>query len=354
MEIKYKKYSAQLAAVSCQVIQGRSDIRDALEELARHIPAGYISGPPFCIFNFITSVTQGEDVTLGYPVLDVFEGEGFEFVQLPEVEALACLHEGDETELAVTLRALFAYAREYAIISDEFYREIYLGDTALHAPGIELQFVIHNWNARLEANVERVLGDKFRANIMQGSDDLEIQSGGQVRFDWVVGMLERLDRLADANQKWDILSGCAHVFPKGQITKLTTVYQESLAITRDPLKAVDAVIAFMDADPGWSEGGERHGKTIHVSKKPRDPRAYANARNDLEKRQAYCYCPLLRNRLDQGMPVDFCHCGSGWFRQQWEGATGRPVRIETVKSVLRGDERCAFVIHLPEDLGKIQ
>jgi len=59
---------------------------------------------------------------------------------------------------------------------------------------------------------------------------------------------------------------------------------------------------------------------------------------------------LVRSKLDQGMPVDFCNCGSGWFRQQWEGATGRPVRVDVLQSVLRGDEKCEFAIHLAEDL----
>jgi predicted hydrocarbon binding protein len=50
------------------------------------------------------------------------------------------------------------------------------------------------------------------------------------------------------------------------------------------------------------------------------------------------------------MSITFCFCGAGWFRQQWEGAIGKPVRIEVVKSVLKGDDVCQFAIHLPEDL----
>jgi hypothetical protein len=185
---------------------------------------------------------------------------------------------------------------------------------------------------------------------MQGHERLEIESGLEVRFEWVKGMLTRLDGLVDESQKWDILSGCAHVFPQGQINKLAAVFSETKSQTGDPLQAVDAVIAFMDSDPGWAEGGFRDGYTIFATKKPRDPKAYAEAQTDIERRQAYCYCPLVRSKMDQGMPVDFCNCGSGWFRQQWEGATSRPVTMEIIKSVLRGEEKCEFAIHLPEDL----
>jgi hypothetical protein len=89
---------------------------------------------------------------------------------------------------------------------------------------------------------------------------------------------------------------------------------------------------------------------IISSKAPRDPKAFAAARDDAERRRAYCFCPLVRDNLDRGMPPSFCYCGAGWYRQQWEGALGAPVRIEIVESVLRGDARCTFAIHLPEDM----
>jgi predicted hydrocarbon binding protein len=50
------------------------------------------------------------------------------------------------------------------------------------------------------------------------------------------------------------------------------------------------------------------------------------------------------------MSPTFCYCSSGWERRQWEGAIGRPVRVDVVKTLLRGDDHCQFAIHLPEDL----
>jgi len=50
------------------------------------------------------------------------------------------------------------------------------------------------------------------------------------------------------------------------------------------------------------------------------------------------------------MPVHYCYCGAGWYRQQWEGVFDKPVSIKIVKSVLRGDEICRFAIHIPKDL----
>jgi hypothetical protein len=350
MDIEYKQYPAQWAACARCIIQTRAEIQPMLADMARQIPAGQVNGPPFCIFNFITSVTEGEDVTLGFPIAAAFESPDLEVIRLPAIEVLSSLHLGAVELLGETLRTLFVYARDHAIISDEFYREVYPSALDAGQTGIEVQFVIHNWNAKLAAGTERVLGIEACEIVMQGSEKLGVDSGLEARFAWTREMLARMDGLADPGQKWDILSGCAHVFPRSQVDKLTAVFQQARSGGADGLEAVDAVIAFMESDPGWVEGGKRSGRAITVSKKPRDPKAYASAQTDLERRQAYCFCPLVRSKMDQGMPVDFCNCGSGWFRQQWEGAIGRPVRVEVLQSVLRGDERCEFAIHLPEDL----
>jgi predicted hydrocarbon binding protein len=57
----------------------------------------------------------------------------------------------------------------------------------------------------------------------------------------------------------------------------------------------------------------------------------------------------LREAIRAGMTMSgtYCYCGAGWYKQLWEGILGQPVRIEVLKSVLQGDDRCTFAIHLP-------
>jgi len=185
---------------------------------------------------------------------------------------------------------------------------------------------------------------------MQGSDKLTMKSTAEQRFRWTRGAMERLKDLADERQKFEILSGCAHVFPERQIAKLRALYEDSKARTGNSLKAVDAVRAFMGQDPGWGERPRREGNVIFSSKKPRDPAGYEKASDEGAKKKAYCYCPLVREHLDAGMPVAFCYCGAGWYRQQWEGAIGKPVTVKILKSILKGDDRCEFAIRLPDDM----
>ena len=348
--IKYKTIEEILVATIRLNIKERKELYSVLDELTQHIPREHIIGSAFCIFQFVTSIKEGFDIEVGLPVAQAVETGNINTRILPKMEVLSLVHTGPLEELSETYRKLYGCASEHGLISDEFCREVYLDSNDPAGGEIELQFVLHNWNRLLSRNLERVLGKETRREVMRGSDELTLSSTVDKRFQWVKGVIERLNKLADEGQKYDILSSCAHIFPGEQIEKLKVIYEKARTKTDDPLKAIDAVIEFMGEDPGWGERPLRKGNIIYSTKQPRDPQGYEKAKSDAEKRRAYCFCPLVRNHLDKGMSNTFCYCGAGWYRQQWEGAIGKPVRIEVVKSVLNGDDVCRFAIHLPEDL----
>ncbi len=343
--IERKQLPETLVATARFCVQQRSELPAIWAELAESIPPEIVAGPPFCIFWFVTSVKDGNDAEVGFPVTRPFEAGAIQTRTLPALEVLSLVHRGPAEGLGQVYRLLYGYASSHGLISDEFCREVYLEDG-----GVELQLVVHRWNDLLADNLARVVGAEARRAVMQGAEALTVDSSVDERFEWLKGAMERLEGLADEYQRYDVISSCAHVFPATQLDKLHAVYEQARADGCDGLAAVDAVIAFMEQDPGWGETSRREGRLIYAAKKPRDPQAYENATTDAERRQAYCFCPLVRSRLDDGMPVSFCYCGSGWYRQQWERATGRPVTVEVLKSVMRGDERCEFAVHLPDDL----
>jgi effector-binding domain-containing protein len=347
--IEYKHLAEMLVVMQRYTVEDRAAIRAALREIKDRIPNHLIAGPAFCIFWFVTSIVDGYDVEIGYPISEPFQSGTMKARNYPALEVLSLVHEGSIEELPERYGQLYNFATEHALISDEFRREVYLKGDNPEGKKIELQFVIHNWNDLLALNLARVLGDQAVEIVMRSSGDLGIDSSIEDRFDWTKGAIERLDVLASTEQKYDILSRCAHVFPQAQIDKLRTIYEKTFAEENDSLSAVDAVIDFMGSDPGWGERPRREGNTIYSTKQPRDPVGYANAKSQLEKRKAYCFCPLVRDKMDEGMLLDFCYCGSGWYRQQWEGATGKAVTIDIIKSVLRGDDKCEFAIHLADD-----
>jgi len=348
--IEHQQFDDTLIATTRLTIQKRAELPAVLERLAQDVPSEVITGPAFAIFHFISSVADGSDVEVGFPVSQAVETAQVKTRLLPALQVLSLRHAGPLDTLGESYGKLFGGASAHGVISDELCREVYLD---LRDPAdceVEVQFVVHDWNALLERNLERVVGAAGRKTVMQGSDAIGVETALDERFRWVKQAMERLDGLADKHQKYDVISSCAHVFPAEQVAKLGAVYAEARERTGDGLQAVDAVLAFMDDDPGWPAGSRREGRIIYAAKNPRDPQAYEKAQTEAERKSAYCFCPIIRNRLEQGMPISFCYCGAGWYRRQWEGAIGEPVTIEVVKSILKGDDVCQFAIRLPDDL----
>jgi effector-binding domain-containing protein len=349
--IVHKRIEPTLAAVMRFHLMKRTEIPGVLQELAAALPDGVIAGPPFVHIQGFSSYTEGFAAEAGFPVTRPVENGRVSSRTVPALEVLSLTHQGPPETVRETKLKLYDFARPHALISDEFGREVYVGWPDPAGP-VEAQFVIHNWNRLLANNLERVLGADGRVTVMEGAEVLGIESAGEERFAWAKGAMQRLDTLAGEEQKFDVVSSCAHVFPAELLEKLQRVYAGAIEQGAGPLAAVDAVLAFMETDPGWNETEHRReGRVIYQTKKPADPEAFAAATSDDERRAAACFCPIIRARLKEGMPLTYCYCGAGWFRQQWETATGRPVAmVEVVRSVLKGDLVCEFATHLAEDL----
>ena len=120
--------------------------------------------------------------------------------------------------------------------------------------------------------------------------------------------------------------------------------------TKKPLEAVDEALKFMRESKGWGKAPERIGNVMYITKSPRNPEGLKAAKTKSEKVAAYCFCAILRENYNEGMNEDFCNCSSGWFRAQWEGVFGKPVKVDILKSILKDDEECKFAIHIPKDL----
>jgi effector-binding domain-containing protein len=349
--LERRTFGDTLVATIRANIKGREELYAIIKRLTQEIPQEYVAGPAFCIYWFISSVKEGFDVEVGVPLTRTINSGEVKTRLLAGMEVLSLIHKGPREELRESYGRLYSYAAEHALISDEFSREVYLDAGDLEGGRVELQFVLHNWSTLLNQSLERVLGKDAKRSVMQGSENLDIESTSDARFEWVKTAIKRLDKLATEDQRYEILSRCAHVFPQEPIEKLETVYKDARDQGQDPWSAIDAVLNFMDRDPAWIRRPVRKENVIYATKNPRDANGYAEAKTEAEKRRAYCFCPLVRDHLEDGeMSCTFCYCSAGWERQQWEGAIGQPVRVEIVKSLLRGDDCCQFAIYLPDDL----
>ena len=112
----------------------------------------------------------------------------------------------------------------------------------------------------------------------------------------------------------------------------------------------DEVVKFVKSRPDVLSG-ERRGNTIYHTKIPFMVQEFLEETDEKMKRYYACHCAWARESIlddDVDVSTNFCHCSGGFTKQPWEAALDQPLEYDMVKSVLKGDDECSFVIHLPE------
>jgi hypothetical protein len=109
------------------------------------------------------------------------------------------------------------------------------------------------------------------------------------------------------------------------------------------------VVEYVRGDPEISQG-VRRGNVLYVVKIPYRTQEYLAATDPQQKRYLYCHCPWARESLRQPegpVPATLCRCSAGFHKKPWEVIFEQPLEADVLESVLRGDGRCRFAIHLP-------
>ncbi|MBN1567858.1 MAG: hypothetical protein JXA73_08415 [Acidobacteria bacterium] len=61
----------------------------------------------------------------------------------------------------------------------------------------------------------------------------------------------------------------------------------------------------------------------------------------------HCLCPMVETN-PAGLSPTFCLCSLGYVKEMHEQMLQKPVEVELLSSVLRGDPRCRFKITVPQ------
>jgi len=111
----------------------------------------------------------------------------------------------------------------------------------------------------------------------------------------------------------------------------------------------EEVLEFVRNDPEMG-GGRREGNTIYETKIPYMTRQYLAETDRTMKRFYACHCPWAREAIRKGdvrLAEVFCNCSGGFHKKPLEVVFAQPLKVEVLESVLKGDDRCRFAIHLP-------
>ncbi|MFW9832371.1 MAG: GyrI-like domain-containing protein [Candidatus Thorarchaeota archaeon] len=316
------------------------DLPDAFSKLDS--ATGNLSiGPPIVIHHWGVSDENGHDMDVCFPVSEPIEDKNITSATLPAKEAMTMIHRGPYSDIGSSYQKVSKHTSERGHPIAESTREVY-HQLDLDNPEktvIEIQTVLHDWAQRYAAKLETVLGTKVKEEVLAPLSDLNIDSPVGVRQRALCDSIGILETYTDDDQQYEILSYCAHIFPVELIPAMRELFIET--------DSIDIVIdAMLKIGGYYPKKMRREGSIIYSEKSPANPAAFKAAKTDAEKRRAYCFCPLIRDCLDE-TPEAFCNCSAGWPKQLWEGILDQPLKIEIVQSLTKGDDRCEFAIHLP-------
>ena len=355
-----KRVNETLVA-SIRFVGGRDEIAANIEEL-RSLAGPSVAGPPLSRVRG-RAPDGGFDIEVSLPVSEPVEADGVTCETLPGGEMLCAVHRGPygppgaEGSIAKTWGRLANYMAERAIgWAEAPAREVYLegplehgDDAGRYVTEIQAPLLLPLWLERLAEGLDRYADETVRKSVLEGGESIGPLSDPDARLAWTKRVLDRIDSLVeDPDTRRKILLGCAHRYPPDRIAKLRKEYER--------LGSVEELLKFMEESPVW-DGGPfyrepgREPNVVLIDKNMADPEAYEKAADDLERRVASCFCPVVRHAIRAGVELSptYCNCATGWFVQVWEGILGKPVRVEIEESVLAGDDRCKFAIYLPTE-----
>ncbi|MFH1329778.1 MAG: hypothetical protein ABIJ48_03870 [Actinomycetota bacterium] len=291
-----------------------------------------------------------------YPVDDEVEGGGVASHPVPAHQALCLRRRGPVDAPGTVFRETFeAAGREgidlttyppYAVVFLEERSELEPVE-ADHEVEVRVAVMMPGWASQLADGLERLAGPEVRRRVFAGAPCPEVSGTGEEWAAWVGEVLGRLDTVVpDPALRREVAKGCAHRFPDWRIEHMRARCQE--------LGSLDALLVEMRLDQtvqgqSWYESPVRVGDTIYVTKDPVDQEGWKAAPDAVARQAAYCHCSLVAHARRSGVTLSasHCFCGSGWYDQLWEGILGRPVSVEVLQSILKGDDCCTFAIHLP-------
>ena len=221
-----------------------------------------------------------------------------------------------------------------------------------------------SWLTKFSERLKDIAGEDILNEIMRGSGGLSDDSNRQDVINWSEQAMDKLDSLVDEKKRIEIMTSCACQYPKSELKKIRKAYAETEDIAlahqmlqerfvlslRLTLKLEDKLIKDI-VSRRWGLAGVRKRKTIIATKIPKSGYLleYMKETDSEKKRALYCHCPRVRDILrssDTRLSLTYCYCGAGFYKSIWEEILQKPVTVEVLESVIKGDDVCKISIHL--------
>jgi hypothetical protein len=251
---------------------------------------------------------------------------------------------------------------------------LFIQNNAIYLPMLELID-----GAEVHANLYQRVGERYgealRDEVFAGIGVAPLGTPSAEKPKYMFPVLERLIEKVGQRQVEKLLSACLRDLPEEHFREEQRQYKKSKDIDayaqkrhRSLLRQLrncqregklffsqevnDEVVAFVKNNPEI-ESGVRVGNVLFVSKIPYNTIQYLAETDPTLKRYYVCHCPWAREAiLHDGVRLNptFCNCSGGYSKKPWEVLLDQTLEVEVLESALKGDFRCRFAIHLPENI----
>jgi hypothetical protein len=193
--------------------------------------------------------------------------------------------------------------------------------------------VIAGQMKEMMARIEQYAGAEVLAEVFKDSEKAAASSNPVDNALWMKEAVDRLDALTDLETRVKIMTACG----KHCQSVFSKEMEEARARRLKCATEEEFLKDELNPPPGTGVRFEREGNVIYYYY---TPRKYGKGMR--------CYCYLI-GALPEGMMASptFCQCSRAWQERYWEGALGRPVRVELAETAISGEtDECKFIVHL--------
>lgn len=218
------------------------------------------------------------------------------------------------------------------------------------------------WLAKLSLQLEGVKGKEYRNTVMKGSEEFNGNTDPGEVVSWTAGVMKKLTDELSEKELHNAVTGCACHYPREKLLPICDAFRKNgdfaEAIKLLKQQFVESMKNGMRMDMetidrllemGMGLAGVLDGERIIATKIPKSGNLekWLRERDPDERRKMYCHCPRVNQVVSRGidMPVEYCLCGAGFYRDIWETITESSVRVEVIESVFTGDDLCRIAIY---------
>ncbi len=217
------------------------------------------------------------------------------------------------------------------------------------------------WLDKLSSQLLDLKGKEFRDMVLINSETLNSSSSAGAVLQWTASAVEKMQEGLSSEDLHDVVTGCACHYPRTKLLPIRDAFRkrgsigECISLLENQF--VESLRDGMDLDQQIIEKllemnmglpGVLDGKRIVATKIPKscNLKKWFYEKDPEERRKMYCHCPRVNQALMLGIqvPVDYCLCGAGFYRDIWETITETSVRVEIIESVFAGDDFCRVAV----------